>query len=177
MDNPELPSTGRRMIQVTVLAWVAMLGVDALVHAGVLAALYTAPNPFLLAPEQAFDRIPLGYTSFLIQAVLLTWLCWRLDVRGAAEGTRFGLLLGGVIWGSLTLALASITTASAGLLAAWFIGQTVEMGVAGGVIGAGLRAPRLRRLALFVILFVAACLIVTVVLQNIGLAPAVHLTQ
>jgi hypothetical protein len=172
MDERQSAAIGRRMIQVTVLAWVAMLGVDALLHAGVLAGLYATPNPFLLSPEQAFGRIPLGYTAFLLQAVLLTWLCWRLDIRRAADGARFGLLLGGVIWGSLTLALASIAAAPAGLLVGWFIGQTVEMGVAGGVVGAGLKAERLRRVALFVILFVVACLLVTVVLQNIGLAPA-----
>lgn len=164
------------MIQVTVLAWVAMLGVDALLHAGVLARLYTMPNPFLLAPEQAFGRIPLGYTAFLIQAVFLTWLCWRLDMRRAGEGVRFGLVLGGVVWGSLVLALASIATAPVGLLVGWFVGQTAEMGVAGGVVAAGLGAQRLRRVALFVILFVAVCLVVTVLLQNIGLAPATHRT-
>ncbi|MEJ2217176.1 MAG: hypothetical protein P8099_11230 [Gemmatimonadota bacterium] len=176
MADSDPPAVGRRMIRVTVLAWVAMLGFDALLHAGLLARLYDGPNAFLLTPEQAFGRIPLGYTSFLVQALLLTWLCWRLDIRGAGEGLRFGLLLGAVIWGSLTLGLASISTAPAILLVAWFVGQTVEMGIAGAVLGAGLSADRLRRLALFVILFVLACLVVTVALQNIGLAPPARLT-
>ncbi|HKJ92803.1 MAG TPA: hypothetical protein VJ957_06525 [Longimicrobiales bacterium] len=172
MNESDPSAVGRRMIQVTVLGWLAMLGIDALLHAGILARMYTAPRPFLLPPEQAFRRIPLGYASFLVQAVLLTWLCWRLDIRRAVDGLRFGLLLGGVIWGSLTLGLASIATASTGLLIGWFVGQTVELGVAGAVVGAGLKAERLRRLSLAVLALVVGCLIITVVLQNIGLAPA-----
>lgn len=177
MDVREPAVGGRRLIQVTVLAWVAMLGVDALLHVGVLAGVYATPNPFLLDPDQAFGRIPLSYAAFLLQAMLLTWLCGRLDIRRGAHGVRFGLLLGAVIWGSLMLGLASIATAPPGLLVGWFVGQTLEVGIAGGVVGAGMKAERLRRLSLFVIVFVAACLLVTIVLQSVGLAPAVRLTR
>ena len=53
------------------ISWLSMLGFDFLLHAGILAKIYTKPSPFLLVAEQAFIRIPLGYLSFLVFAVIL----------------------------------------------------------------------------------------------------------
>ena len=43
-----------------------------------------------------------------------------------------GLQVGAFAWGALVLGLLSISTASIGLLAGWFIGQTIEAGIKEG---------------------------------------------
>ena len=89
-----------------------MLGFDFLFHAGLLAQLYVEPSPFLLPPEAAFRLIPLGYLSFLMMTLLLTWLMVKQRVQGGRDGFIFGLKLGGLIWGSLVIGLTSITSAN-----------------------------------------------------------------
>lgn len=144
------------VIKSTLLAWFAMLGFDFFLHGGVLAHWYVQPDPFLLSPRDAFRLIPVGYLCFLIVACTLTWLILRLDIRGARAASVFGLELGGLVWLAFTLALASISTAKQGLLVGWFVGQTIESGIAGAVLGATLWAPRLRGVAVG---FRARCLV------------------
>ena len=73
------------------------------------------------------------------------------------------------------LSLFSISTASLTLLLGWFVGQPLQMGLAGMVIGSGLAGQRLRtlfvRVAALVLLLVAA----TIAMQSTGLAHAVQL--
>jgi hypothetical protein len=71
------------------------------------------------------------------------------------------------VWVSLAVGLASISTARPVLLAGWAIGQAVELGVAGAVVGAGLEVRGLRRLGLCVLAFFAACAILAIVVQNV----------
>ncbi len=170
-----IPSTPGRIIRVGLLAWISMLGVDFFLHAGLLAGLYQQESPFLLPPDQAFRLIPLGYFSFLLIAVLLLWLMVRLEIRGGRAGFSFGLRLGLLAWGALVLGLASITTAAPDLLVGWWLGQSLELGIAGGVVGAGLVQPGLRRLAGAVAGLVLLLLVLTVLLQSFGLAPAVRM--
>jgi hypothetical protein len=148
-----------------------MLGTDLLIHAGILAGEYARPNPFLLPPERAFVLIPVGYLSFLILAVLLVWLALRLGIRGVGAGARFGLILGAGIWGALALGLLSISTAPVSLMAGWFAGQTVELAIAGGLLGAARGGVRLRRLWLLTVGWCVLALVIVVVLQNTGYAP------
>jgi hypothetical protein len=164
----------RYLIGVVLLAWFAVLGFDFFLHGGLLAGLYAEPSPFLLPPEEAFRLIPLGYASFLVFEIFLVWLMVRLDVKGWRSGMVLGLQVGAFAWGALVLGLLSISTASAGLMAGWFIGQTIEAGIGGMVAGAGLVAERRWRLVICVVIFVIVAIIVTVVLQSVGLAPAMR---
>ncbi len=163
-----------RVIQAVVLAWFAMLGFDFLLHAGLLARFYVEPGPFLLPPIEAFRRIPLGYASFLLHAVLLVWLMNRLRVGGAKSGLRFGLQLGILVWGAAALGMLSITSASPTLLLGWFLGQSVELGIAGAVAGAALAAARLRGVVFAVVGLILLSVTITVILQASGLAPALR---
>ncbi|MEZ5319412.1 MAG: hypothetical protein R2752_18575 [Vicinamibacterales bacterium] len=155
-------------------AWVLSVGFDLLLHAGLLARLYVQPGPFLLDPDAAFRRIPAGYLSFLVITLAVAWLVRRLDVRGAGAGFRLGATAGLVAWGAFLLGLWSISTARPALLAGWWLGQSVETGLAGAVCGAaagGMPMPRLwRRVGLAV----AACVALTVLLQSLGFAPAMR---
>jgi hypothetical protein len=154
-------------------AWLLSLGFDLFLHGGLLASLYLAPDPFLLPPEEAFRRIPFGYLTFLILTASLYWLLQRLGVRGAAEGFRHGLVAGFIVWGAQAIGLYSISTASWRLLAGWWIGQAIELGLAGAVLGAVAGGARLKRVWALVMVAVIICLAVTITLQSIGWAPAV----
>jgi hypothetical protein len=165
-----------RIIGLGVLGWISMLGIDFFLHAGLLAKLYAEPSPFLLPPEDAFRLIPIGYLSFLLLDVLILWLIIRLEIAGWQRGLSFGLIIGGLIWGAMTLGLLSISTASPGLMLGWFAGQVVELGVAGAVIGSGLSGTPLRKILVRVIVLILALFVATIIMQNIGLAPAVSIS-
>lgn len=164
----------RRLVGVTLLAWLAVLGFDFFLHGGLLARLYTEPSPFLLSAEDAFRLIPLGYLSFLVFIILLVWLMVQQKIGGWSRGFVFGLQIGALAWGSLVLGLLSISTASLELMTGWFIGQTVEAGIGGMVIGKGLVTKQPWRLVVFVVLFVIASVVVTIILQSVGFASAVE---
>ncbi len=153
-----------------------MLGFDFFLHAGLLAELYLQPNPFLLPPLTALTLIPVGYLSFLLLAVLLVWLMIRLKLAGWRQGALFGLELGGLAWGAFVLGLLSVSTASIALLIGWFTGQTLELAIAGAVIGSGLAGTRLRRLLGVVLVGVLLSVVVTIILQSIGVVPTTRLS-
>lgn len=152
-----------------------MIGFDFLWHAGLLAKLYLQPSPFLLPPLTSFRLIPVGYLSFLLLAVLLVWLMIRLKLAGGRAGALFGLELGSLTWGSFLLGLLSISTASATLLVSWFIGQTLELTLAGAIVGSGLAGTRLQRLLGGVLIFVLLSVITTIILQSLGVAPTTRI--
>lgn len=158
--------------KVVLLAWMAMVGFDFFLHGGLLARFYVEDSPFLLSPEEAFRLIPLGYLGFLLIAVLLVWLLARLGIEGWRDGLTFGLKVGALIWGASVLGLLSVTTADPTLMLGWFVGQTVEAGIGGLVAGATLATERSGRLFAYVIAFVLAAFVLTIVIQNLGPAPA-----
>ena len=159
-------------IKLSFVAWLAMLGVDFFLHAGALAAIYTRGSPFLLPPLEAFRRIPVGYASFLISAFFLVWLSLRLDIRNARDGILLGLGLGFVMWASLGLGMYSVTSAEPVTLISWAIGQTLEMGFAGGLVGMSLRQGELRRALFIAVTSSVMLVIVTIVLQSLGLVQS-----
>jgi hypothetical protein len=120
--------------------------------------------------------IPVGYLSFLLLAVLLVWLMIRLKRVGWRQGALFGLELGGLTWGAFVLGLLSASTASFSLLLGWFIGQTLELAIAGAVIGSGLAGLRLGRLFGAVIVFVLLSVITTIILQSLGVVPTTRIS-
>ena len=159
-------------VKLTLLAWFSMIGFDFFWHAGLFAPLYAQPSPFLLSPDRAFAFIPLGYLSFLILGILLLWLMIRLNLKGWKQGAVFGIQLGALAWGALSLGLLSISTASPVLLLSWFVGQTFELGIAGMVIGHGFARQGLGRLFFKILAFVIVSIVVTVILQNVSFAQA-----
>jgi hypothetical protein len=161
-----------RPLPTVLTAWFLSVGVDLFLHGGLLARLYAVPSGFVLPPDQAFRRIPLGYAAFLLLTAALYWLYRRIDVRGVGAGWRHGFAIGIVSWGALVLGLYSISTAGAPLLVGWWLGQAVELGAAGGVIGGLAAGISFRRMLLWVTLLVFILLVLTVTLQSLGIAPA-----
>jgi hypothetical protein len=175
------PATAGRMIPrpvaTVLLCWLAMVGLDFFLHAGLLAPLYDWGSPFLLAPSEAFVRIPIAYLGFLVVAIALLWLLPRLDVQGGRDGALIAGALGAAVWGALLLGLWSISTARPALLAGWWIGQTVELGLGGLVIGSSLRGASLRSMAWRVGVLLVLGALSAVVLQTVGYATAPVLTR
>jgi hypothetical protein len=145
-----------------------MVGFDFLWHAGALAAIYKQSSPFLLSPELSFRLIPLGYLSFLLLAILIVWLIQAFQVITLGKGFIFGLKIGALIWGALTLGLLSVSTAPIILLGGWFFGQTVELAIAGAVAAEGSSNQRFRPLIFGVVIFDLLCFVLAIVLQNLS---------
>ena len=161
-----------RPVAIVALSWLAMVGVDLFLHAGLLAPLYDWDSPFLLRPEEAFVRIPIGYLSFLLLAIALAWLLPRFSVERGRDGALIAGAFGAVAWGALLLGLWSISTADPGLLAGWWVGQSVELGLGGLVIGSILGGTRVRTMAWRVGALLVAGAVSAIVLQTIGYAAA-----
>ena len=169
--RPPLRRAIRRDLGLIVAAWLAAVGFDLLLHAGLLASLYSAGGDFLLPARDAFRRIPLGYLSFLILTALVWWVCEILDLRTWSRGLRAGAALGWTVWGAVAVGLYSISTAGLPLLVGWWLGQGAEMGVSGALIGLG-RGPSSRRASyLWSVGIVLGCVVITILLQSLGLAP------
>jgi hypothetical protein len=163
---------GPRPVGTVALSWLAMIGVDFFLHAGLLAPLYDWDSPFLLRPDEAFVRIPIGYLGLLLLAIGQAWLLTRLGVERGRDGALIGGALGALAWGSLVLGLWSISTADPALLVGWWVGQTVELGVGGYVIGSVRGGARLRTLAWRVGLVLTVGVGSAVALQAMGYATA-----
>jgi len=154
-------------IKLTLLAWLSMIGFDFFLHAGILAPLYERESTFLLPPERAFALIPVGYLSFIGIAILMVWLAVKLKIPDWQEGAFLGVKLGFLAWGSLALGLYSISTAPSAVLWGWFLGQTIELGLAGMVTGHGLANRKLGRLFLIVVVFVIIAIVCGIIWQNV----------
>ena len=165
----------KKRIAIIFISWFSVIGFDLLLHAGLLARLYTRQSPFLLPADKAFLRIPLGYLSFLILVFILVILMENFKIVGWKNGLLFGLIFGALVWGAFVLGLYSISTAGWDLLLAWWVGQTIELGIAGIVIGESISGKRFSKLILLVIVFVVLMVIITIILQVIGFAPPMKL--
>lgn len=152
------------------LAWLAMVGVDFVLHAGLLAPLYNWDSPFLLPPAEAFVRIPVGYLSFLVVAGALVWLLARLHVRSGRDAAATAAGAGAIGWGALLLGLWSISTADPQLLLGWWLGQTAELAVGGYVVGAKWAGVRTRTLAARIATLLVLGVVSVIVLQLVGYA-------
>ncbi len=161
-----------RPVGTALAAWVATLGVDLFLHGGLLAPLYDWESGFLLSPQEAFIRIPAGYLAFGILAAALVWLLPRLGVRSAWDGVRLAGVGGGVLWGTLLLGMWSITAADPVLLMGWWAGETVQLGVAGYLIGSRIAGISLRTVSWIAVALLVIGLVAAVVLQSTGYAPA-----
>jgi len=162
-------------IKLILIAWMAMLGFDFFLHAGVLARIYTRESPFLLPPMEAFRRIPIGYLSFMITAVFLVWLASSLDIDNAKDGMILGFGLGLVMWAALGLGLYSVTTAEPSTLIAWSVGQSLEMAFAGALIGLAFRKGELRQAFFIALISIVFLVAVTIILQSLGIVQSIQI--
>lgn len=165
----------KRPIATILLVWFAMLGVDFLLHGGLLAGLYNRQSPFLLPSFEAFRRIPLGFGGLLVLAFLLAWIVPRFNISTWKGAFWFGIKLGALVSGGFILGLISISAIELDLAAAWFLGQTLELGVGAAVVQEAAGSSALRRITLLVSLFVVLAIVITVALQSFGIVPTIRI--
>ncbi len=170
---PNSPATLSRPLRVALVAWLAMLGLDFLLNGALFARMYQGGGAFMLAPGEAFRRIPLGYLAFLIIAISIVEVAYRLRVTGIAGGIRLGLVIGGVFGATWALSLYSIATLGAPVALA-FAGIWLALVVLGSAVAAvGLAQKSLRGLALRVAAFDVVCAATVIALQSFGVVPTV----
>ena len=162
-----------RLAAIVLTMWLAVLGLDLLLNAGVFSSVFFRPSPFLLPPKRLFTRIPFGYTAFLLQMILLLWLMLGMRIAGAKAGFRFGLITGMLMSAATYLGLYSLSTAEPTILVVSFVDTATEFAVGGALAGAGLAGIRTRRLALIAVAILMSSLLIVVIMQSTGLAVAV----
>lgn len=155
------------LIRLVLLSQLAVIGFDLFLHAGILSPFYQDPGDFLLPAETAFKLIPLGYLAFALLNIMLVWLMLKIGLQGIKAGFKFGLTLGFYIWAALAIGLVSISRAPYFMLLGWVLGQTLELGLAGAIIGYGFEKRKLKKLGYWSILIFFVSLILSIVLQNI----------
>ena len=165
--------TPGRRLRLTLVVWLAMLGLDFLLNGALFARLYQGEHAFVLAPSEAFRRIPLGYLAFLILAGGVVELVSRLRVTRLVDGVRLGLLIGAVLAATWGLGLYSIASLSAQVALAFAVVWMALAVAAGAVAAAGNGQSSLRGLALRVGAFDVVCVAIVIVLQTVGVVPTV----
>jgi hypothetical protein len=162
-------------MRLALVVWLAMVGLDFALNAGLFAYVYQEGGGFMLEPAEAFRRIPLGYLAFLIVAVGAVELAVRLEVRTVAAGLRFGLAAGAALAATWTLGLYSVATLTPQMAAAFGVIWLMLLTLAGGVAAAGLSGTSLRDLTLRVVAADVVCVIAVIALQTFGVVPTLKL--
>ena len=124
-----------RVVAAAVVAWLAYMAVSPLANNFLLADLY-ARHTSVFRPQAEMNLV-VGFAAsafgFLVFAY--TFAKGYEGGVGAAEGLRFGVLVGlllscfGVAWNYVTLPLSGT------LAVAWVVDTIVEMGLYGAVVG------------------------------------------
>jgi hypothetical protein len=160
-----------RRVRLAFVVWLAMVGLDFVLNAALFAGMYEGGGAFMLAPGEAFRRIPLGYLALLILAAGVVELATRLRVTTVADGIRLGAGSGAVIGAAWSLGLYSIATLSPQVALAfagiWFALLTA----AGGVAAAGLQRSSLRGITLRVVGMDVVAAIAVIALQSFDILP------
>jgi hypothetical protein len=168
-----LSATFSKRLRVALVAWLAMLGLDFLLNGAIFARMYQDGGAFILAPAEAFRRIPLGYLAFLILAVGIVEIAYRLRVIGFAGGIRLGLAIGGVFGAAWGLSLYSIATLGAQVALVFAVIWLALFVLGSAVAAAGLSQTSLRGLVLRVAAFDVLCGVTVIALQSFGVVPTV----
>jgi len=63
-----------RAIKTTIFSWLVFIGIDFFFHAGVIKSLWKEEVPVFLPDEELFERIPFGYSSFLLLTILIGYV-------------------------------------------------------------------------------------------------------
>ena len=149
------------------IAWMGAIGFDLFYHGGLLANMYAVPNPALLDPWQAFLRIPIGYVSYLVLIVTIYWLLSLNGTKDWKAGFWFGIKFGALSGMASTLGQYSILTLGLNMLILWGLGQAIEFGLIGTILGAGHSTTQMKSLTVKVIMFMSIMLVLMIVLQSV----------
>jgi hypothetical protein len=162
-------------IRVALVVWVAMVGADFVLNAALFAGMYEQGGSFMLAPAEAFRRIPVGYLAFLLLAGGMVELAFRLGVTSISGGIRLGVTTGAFLGASWSLGLYSIATVTPQSAVAFAAIWLALLTVAGGVAAAALGRASLRGLTLRVVGLDLLGAVAVIALQSFGVLPTLKL--
>jgi hypothetical protein len=120
------PLSRKRLIQITALAWFAVIGLDFFLDAGLLARFYRWDLPGFLPPLKMFQFIPFGYAAFLLWTILLVWLMTRLSITGFRAGAIFGLKVGVLLAAAGFFGQLSVFAFPARMLLLWLVAKLAQ---------------------------------------------------
>jgi hypothetical protein len=167
------PATWPRRLRVAGIVWLAMLGLDFLLNGALFARLYLQGGSFLLEPQEAFRRIPAGYLAFLILAVGVVELAYRVRISTLSTAVRVGLLAGAAFGGIWSLSLYSVATLSASTAISFGVIWLALVALAVVIAALGLNRSSLRGLLIRVAGFDAICAVTVIALQSLSVIPTV----
>ena len=162
------------LFSIVLLAWLVTIAIDFFLNAGLFAKMWLESSSAFLPPEKLTQRIPLGYIAFLLLTILLTWIMARTNVRGWKQGASFGFKFGLLFEAASALGTISAYSVSPPLIIAWFLGGVLKDSIVCTIIGSGLGGSHLRRLWARAIVFVVIIIVVTIIMQALGYAPAIQ---
>ena len=148
MQTSETHLTRKTLAGTLTAMFLAALGVDFLVHAGILARYYVHPGPALLTTQQLVRRIPFGYASMLLTLVFELWLLSRMGVRSSKGGAWFGAVFGTVLGVAGAIGLFSLVPLGPNYLAMVAVSQIMEYTIAGALAGSSLASGRALRVVI-----------------------------
>ncbi len=151
--------------------FLATVGVDFLFHGGLLAHYYVHPGPALLPPPQLIRRIPFGYASMLLTLAFEFWLLYRVGVRSAKGGARFGAIFGSALGVAGAIGWFSVVPLGPGYLASVAVCQIIENMVAGALAGMAIESGRVLRIVVISTIILVAGIAAGIAVQATGLAP------
>lgn len=163
-----------RRLRLAVLVWLAIVGLDLLLNGALFAGLYRDGGPFFVTPIEAFRRIPIGYLAFLVLAVGIVEISFRLRSAGLTSGLHLGLGLGAALAATWSLGLFSVANIGAEVAVAFALIWFALLLTGCAVAAVGLARASLRGLTVEVAGFDLACVVVVVVLQSVGVVPTMH---
>lgn len=166
--------SSKRLLYIVLLAWLVTIAIDIFQNAGLFAKMWLDSSSAFLPPEKLAQRIPLGFIALLLLVILLTWLMVRLNISGWKQGASFGLKFGVLFEAAATLGTLSAFSVSPSLIIAWFLGGVIKDSILCMIIGSGLGGAHLGRLWAKAIVFIVVIVIVTLILQAFGYAPAIQ---
>ena len=164
--RPIVKGLSSMRVKLILITWMATIGFDFMWHGGLLADVYTHSHPALLDPELAFIRIPYGYGALLVQVVFVYWLFSLIKIDDWHKGIQMGFMFGGIMGIASLLGQFSILALELEILILWGIGQVIEFGTMGVVIGSGINSESLKKLAVRVAVLVVIAFFFTIVLQS-----------
>ena len=162
-------------LRIILLSWLAFVGFDLFLHAGLLAFLYHEDSPAILSPLDAFYRIPIGYFAFFLYVAFLYWLIISMNFSLRNDIIKFSTIVGVFFSVSSTLAQFSILRVNEYLLLGWGIGLIIEFFICGIIIAYGLTGYSQKKLFYIVLLFDLLLFSITIIMQNVGLAPPLEI--
>ena len=169
-DASDAPDEHRRAsaFRPVLVAWMLTVGVDLFFNAGLFSGLFEqSREPSLLADEVLFRRIPVAYLGLAVGVTALAWLIDRLGAVGMRRGAALGAGAGVVVAFLGVIGLWTAIDITGVFVWAAVLVHVLELGLAGGFLGAYRAAPDGRRSIRIALIVSVALAVLGIVIQNL----------